>query len=151
MSLRSEAVAKAKELGLCTQCLKNKAMAERMQCERCIETNKRKRERRKKKYDAYQAQNHDRRNLNNKYRKKMIAYAIEQNICTKCFGRPAKELKQCDICLERKRRWALKAKKKKPTREEVRAKQKEYRKKALYNKVRKLDRIRYAVEKGGEL
>jgi hypothetical protein len=160
--LRSEMVSKAKSQGVCTQCLKNKATKDRLQCQRCIDTNKRKRERRKHKYDEYQANNYD-KTLKNRLRQKVIDFAYENRICTKCFSRKATDtLRQCDICLERKRRWKIahevpvkkkrgRPRKPKPTKQEVRARQKQYQRTALVNKVRKLDRIRYAVEKGREL
>lgn len=52
--------------------------------------------------------------------------------------------------LYRKRKKAL-VHKETLNKEKIRAKQKEYKRKALVKKVRKLDRIKYAVEKGKEL
>jgi hypothetical protein len=163
VSVRQHAVQFAKKRGLCTQCLKNPHAKERLQCTRCINTNKRKRERRKHKYDEYQARNHD-ANLKNPYRKIIIQHAIEENICTKCFGRPTTTTRQCDICLERKLRWArtkrLKKKEKRGrkrlyTDEQRKEKQREYnrkyRKKQKVKKIINLDRIKHAVAKGGEL
>ena len=46
--IRTDAIEQAKLNGICTQCLKNEAMPHRFQCERCIATNKRKNERRRK-------------------------------------------------------------------------------------------------------
>jgi len=46
MNIRAQAVEQARAEGLCTQCLKNKAAPHRFQCQRCIDTNKRKWERR---------------------------------------------------------------------------------------------------------
>lgn len=42
MTVRQYAVEKAREAGLCTQCLKHTAAEHRSQCPRCINTNKRK-------------------------------------------------------------------------------------------------------------
>ena len=42
MSIRAMAVQEAKEQGLCTQCLKHPHADERLQCQRCIDTNRKK-------------------------------------------------------------------------------------------------------------
>jgi hypothetical protein len=160
--IRAKAVAEAKKAGICTQCLNNRATKGRVQCQRCIDTNKRKREKRKHKYDEYLARSYD-KSLGNEYRDKIIRYAARNKICTKCFGRPTLEHRQCDICLERKRRWKIAREgERKPSKKagrpkkyknerERKAAQREYAKNRLYKKVRNLDRIRYAVEKGGKL
>lgn len=166
--LRSKVVDEARKAGICTQCINRRATKDRLQCQRCIDTNNRKRAKRKHKYDEYQTRNHDRRSLNNKYRTKINEYAITVGICTTCHGRPVSgDLRQCDTCLERKRRWKItkagierpvgrpvgvhtkwKKEKKPKNKKQLRAYAREYKKKALYNKVRKLDQISYAVEKG---
>jgi hypothetical protein len=154
-------VKKAKKMGVCTQCLKLKRLKNRLQCQRCIDTNKRKREKRKALYAELQAKSYDYKVLassKNPLREKIMAYAVEQGICTKCFGRPAEvPLRQCAICLERKRMWKLKAqertpKKKKQDKPVDKTKQREYAKKyarkKLTKKVTSLDRIAHAVEQG---
>jgi hypothetical protein len=42
LSVRQRAVKKAKKMGICTQCLKHPATEARYQCQRCIDTNRRK-------------------------------------------------------------------------------------------------------------
>lgn len=42
MSIRAQAVEMARAQGLCTQCLKHKVAPHRYQCQRCIDTNRRK-------------------------------------------------------------------------------------------------------------
>jgi hypothetical protein len=109
-TLRSETVIKAKANGICTQCLKQPAMGGRLQCERCIETNKRKRIKRKDKYAEYQARNWD-KNIRTPERKAVLAFCIAHNICTRCMGRPTTSgRRNCEICLERKAHWKRLAK-----------------------------------------
>ena len=43
MNIRAQSVAKAKKIGICTQCLKLKALKHHYQCQRCIDTNRKKR------------------------------------------------------------------------------------------------------------
>ena len=43
MNIRAESVAKAKAIGICTQCLKLRALKHHYQCQRCIDTNRKKR------------------------------------------------------------------------------------------------------------
>lgn len=166
MSLRSVAVQKAREEGICTQCLKNKAAEDRRQCQRCIDKNREKRLRKPEQYSKYQATNFD-RSLSTEASKKVINFCIKNKICTRCHVRYTDgEFRNCERCLARKRKYKTgsidrkkvgrknKAEVKKAeakTKQTVREKQREYKRKALVEKVRKLDRIRYAVEKGKEL
>lgn len=82
MSIRGEAVERARAQGLCTQCLKNKTASHRYQCQRCIDTNHRKQERKRMKADR-------------------------ENLCSRCGRAPRREgRKTCDPCAEKLReRW----------------------------------------------
>lgn len=82
--IRSEAVKLAKQMGLCTQCMKHKAEPERFQCTRCIETNHRKWFKRR-----------------SGRMKQKTKEARAKGICTKCLKSPAKEGRAyCEPCLE---------------------------------------------------
>ncbi len=163
--IRSEMVKEAKRTGVCTQCFRNPTQ-KFLTCDRCLETNRRKRLKRRGKYLEYQASCRDFKKQcasHNKLRIKVMNYAESQGICTKCFGRPAEQsLRQCDMCLERKR--VYKERKPRPLRRPKMLKQRKtvpitkqreytqkYLKKALVRKVIKLDRIRYAIEHGKTL
>ena len=136
--LRQQAVAKAKKMGICTQCLKLKAIKSRMQCQRCIDTNRRKW-----------------KTSTNPFRQKIMDYAEEHNICTRCFCRDTtgSEIRQCVTCRKIKPIGRPKGSTltDKQRRDRKAGYQKKYKLNALTNKVRKLDRIRRAVKKGVEL
>jgi hypothetical protein len=155
--LRQQAVKKAKKMGICTQCLKLKSIKDRFQCQRCINTNRRK-------YKKRKAVDKDLCRSINPLRQIIIKYARDNAICTKCFGRTTKgsEYFQCAICRTKKNACRVKSSKPvgrpkgiKLTNQQRRDKkagyQKKYKLNALTNKVRKLDKIRRAVEKGVEL
>lgn len=168
-TLRQEMVAKAKERGICTQCLKHKALQNCRQCRRCIDTNVRKRVKRSEKYKEYQAKAYDYRKFmtqKNPLRMKIHAYAKKLGICTKCWGRPAdKPNAQCALCLERRRCWKHnlnirigrptmkrgrpKGKKNKTT--DVRKYNRLYKKKRFYKKMQSIKTLNRAVETGGTL
>lgn len=147
MSLRTIAVRIARDTGVCSQCLKNKALPERMQCQRCIDTNRRKQQHRKI-----------------SFRRRINAYAVKIGACTRCFSREAqKPYRFCQECRDYKSVWRRKISRRpelpqkkcgRPRREtpfDRKAYAKEYRKKRLYKKIRNLALIRHAVEDGKTL
>lgn len=137
-TIRSEMVIKAKSMGICTQCLRLKSLKNGNQCQRCLDTG-----RRKYKMRCARA---------NPLRRKIMNYASKHDICTKCFGRSTKDTDcaQCEVCREVKRMWKerynAKKQRKIPSITKQREYTKRYKKKSLLKKVIKLDRIRYAVE-----
>jgi len=161
-TLRQEMVIKAKKLGICTQCLKHKALPNCRQCQRCIDTNKHKRVLRSEKYKEYQARAYDYRKFmtqNNPLRRKIHEYAKKLGICTKCFGRLAdKPNAQCDLCLERRRCWKHNMKsrigrpksKKNKTADTLKY-NRLYKKKRLYKKMQSIKTLNRAIETGGKL
>lgn len=79
MTIRSKAVEEAKRNGICSQCLKHKAKEHMWQCERCINTNRRKRER-------------------------MNQMTKSTNMCVQCNKHPREEgKKRCPSCLAKGR------------------------------------------------
>jgi hypothetical protein len=155
MSLRAEAVKKAKRKGICTQCLKHPAINGRVQCQRCIDTNKRKRKANPEQYAMYQARNYD-KHKQTPERKAVIQFCVEHYICTKCMRRPTTSgIFTCEVCRDRNKMvYKVEKPKKKRTKlteQEKKQRQREYAKKykhkKLVEKVRKLDRIKHSVEK----
>lgn len=145
MSLRTIAVRVARDRGICSQCLKNPAAPERMQCQRCIDTNRRKQQQRKI-----------------SFRRRINAYAFKIGACTRCFSRSAqKPYKVCQECRDYKSMRLRKIARTQPPKKlgrprsakpfDKKAYMKEYRKKRLYKKIRNLALIRHAVEDGGTL
>lgn len=97
--IRKESSELAKAMGLCTQCHKNKAEPHRYQCKRCIETNRRKQQKRAERNSAME-------------------------MCKSCGKRPKAENRQkCEQCLEKQRvYWRKKYKMKKARKKALGAK-----------------------------
>ncbi len=163
-TLRQQMLIKAKKQGICTQCLKHPAQTGCRQCERCINTNRRKRDMSAEKYKEYTASAYDYRKFivqHNPLRMKVHAFAKRNGICTKCFGRPADKPKvQCELCLERRRCWKFREhskigrpimKRAKKTKQDTQKYNKLYKKKRFYKKMSKIKLLTRAIETGATL
>jgi len=111
---REHAVALAKQMGLCTQCLKHKAAPHRFQCQHCIDMNRNKRKKRDKEYDKT-------------YIQRRREKAEREGLCNRCAKNKSKEgHKLCEACLDyfkrRDNRMGVNRNKGKPLSEEHRRK-----------------------------
>jgi len=158
--------AQARNLGICISCTTNAVAAHNcVRCRKCINARSSARKMRKPKLSKVLSEP---RNYGgtNPLRKKIMDYAAKHGICTKCCGRLSSfGHRQCEMCLERKRVRAVRVKQAHPKkrgrprvlytdaqrRDKKREYQKKWRAKKLYNKVRSLDVIKYAVRDGKQL